>query len=37
MAAYFILTHTIADPERYQKEHIPGVLLFLAKYKVRCL
>ena len=33
MAAYFILTHTIRDTERYQKEYIPGVLPFLAKYK----
>lgn len=33
MSAYYILTHTITDPERYQKEYIPGVMPFLAKYK----
>lgn len=33
MSAYFILTHTITDTERYQKEYIPGVMPFLAKYK----
>ena len=33
MSAYFILTQTITDTERYQKEYIPGVLPFLAKYK----
>ena len=33
MSAYFILTQTITDPERYQQEYIPGVLPFLAKYK----
>ena len=33
MSAYFILTQTITDPERYQKEYIPGVLPFLAKYQ----
>jgi uncharacterized protein (DUF1330 family) len=33
MAAYFILTHTITDTERYRKEYIPRVLPFLAKYK----
>ena len=33
MSAYYILTHTITDTERYQKEYIPGVMPFLAKYK----
>ena len=32
MAAYFILTQTITDLERYQKEYIPQVLPFIAKY-----
>lgn len=32
MSAYFILTQTITDAARYQKEYIPGVLPFLAKY-----
>ena len=33
MSAYFILTHTITDPERYQKEYVPGVMPFLAKHE----
>ena len=33
MSAYYILTQTITDTERYQKEYIPGVMPFLAKYK----
>ena len=33
MSAYYILTHTITDTERYQKEYVPGVMPFLAKYK----
>ncbi len=33
MSAYFILAQTITDPEKYQKDYIPGVLPFLAKYK----
>jgi len=33
MSAYFVLTHTITDPERYQEQYIPGVMPFLAKYK----
>ena len=32
MAAYFILTHTITDIERYRSEYIPLVLPFIAKY-----
>ena len=32
MAAYFILTHTITDIERYRDEYIPQVLPFIAKY-----
>ena len=32
MAAYFILTHTITDIERYRDEYIPKVLPFIAKY-----
>jgi len=32
MAAYFILTHTISDLEKYQSEYIPMVLPFIAKY-----
>ncbi len=32
MAAYFILTHTITDLEKYRAEYIPKVRPFLAKY-----
>ena len=37
MSAYFILTHTITDPERYQAEYIPAVMPFLAKYNAEVL
>ena len=37
MVAYFILTQTITDAEKYQKEYIPGVLPFLAKYQAEVL
>ena len=33
MSAYFILTQTMTDTERDQKEYLPGVLPFLAKYQ----
>ena len=32
MTAYFILTQTITDLERYRSEYIPLVLPFIAKY-----
>jgi uncharacterized protein (DUF1330 family) len=32
MSAYFILTHTITDHDRYRSEYIPQVLPFIAKY-----
>lgn len=32
MSAYFILTHTITDLEKYRDEYIPQVLPFIAKY-----
>ena len=32
MTAYFILTHTITDTERYREEYIPQVIPFIAKY-----
>ena len=32
MPAYFILTQTITDTDRYANEYIPGVLPFLAKH-----
>lgn len=37
MSAYFILTQTITDPERYATEYIPGVMPFLAKYGAEVL
>ena len=37
MSAYFVLTHTITDPERYRNEYIPGVVPFLTKYKADVL
>ena len=30
--AYFILTHTITDPDVYVRDYIPQVLTFIAKY-----
>ena len=33
MPAYFILTQTVTDLDRYMKDYVPGVLPFLAKYK----
>ena len=32
MTAYYILTHTITDIEKYRDEYIPKVLPFIAKY-----
>lgn len=32
MSAYFILTQTITEPERYQTEYIPAVMPFIANY-----
>ena len=37
MSAYFILTQTITDPERYRREYLPGVMPFLNKYKAEVL
>ena len=37
MSAYFILTHTVTDPEKYSQEYIPGVMPFLQKYKAEVL
>ena len=33
MSAYFVLTHTITDPQKYREEYVPAVMPFLAKYK----
>ena len=32
IAAYFILTHTITDLDKYRSEYVPHVLKFIAKY-----
>ncbi len=32
-SAYFVLTHTITDPEKYGSEYVPQVLPFIAKYE----
>jgi uncharacterized protein (DUF1330 family) len=37
MSAYFILTQTVTDIEKYTKEYIPGVMPFLAKYKAEVM
>lgn len=37
MAAYFVLTHTITDPDKYQQDYIPGVFPFLGKYGAEVL
>ncbi|MCA9948619.1 MAG: DUF1330 domain-containing protein [Anaerolineales bacterium] len=33
MTAYYILSHTIVDVDRYQKEYIPGTWPILNKHK----
>ncbi len=33
MTAYYILTHTITDPDRYRKEYIPATWPILTKHK----
>jgi len=33
MSAYFVLTHTITDPQKYRQEYVPAVIPFLAKHK----
>jgi len=32
MTAYFVLTHTFTDLERYQTEYVPQVIPFIGKY-----
>ena len=32
MTAYFVLTHTLTDIDRYVSEYIPGVMPILAKH-----
>lgn len=33
MSAYFILTHTVTDPQKYGQEYVAKVMPFLTKYK----
>ena len=33
MSAYFILTHTVTDPQKYGEEYIAKVMPFLVKHK----
>ena len=33
MSAYFVLTQTVTDPQRYAQDYVTKVLPFLAKYK----
>ena len=33
IGAYFILTQTITDPDKYKSEYIPQVLKFIAKHR----
>lgn len=32
MSAYYILTHTVTDPQRYDQEYVAKVVPFLAKH-----
>lgn len=33
MTAYYILTHTITDPDRYQREYLPATGRILGKHQ----
>src|SRR5262249_36638645 len=33
MSAYFVLTHTITDPQKFRQEYIPAAMPFLTKHK----
>jgi uncharacterized protein (DUF1330 family) len=37
MSAYYILTHTVTDLEKFGREYIVPVMPFFAKYKVEVL
>lgn len=37
MSAYFILTHTVADPQKYGQEYVAKVMPFLAKYQAEVI
>ncbi len=37
MSAYYILTQTVSDPQKYAQEYIAKVTPFLAKYKAEVL
>jgi len=37
MSAYYILTQTVIDPQRYRQEYVAKVLPFLAKYEAEVI
>lgn len=37
MSAYFILTQTVTDPQKYSQDYITKVLPYLAKYKAEVI
>jgi uncharacterized protein (DUF1330 family) len=32
MSAFYIITHTVTDPQKFVEEYLPGVMPFLMKY-----
>jgi uncharacterized protein (DUF1330 family) len=37
MSAYYILTQTVTDPQKYGQEYVARVMPFLAKYKAEVI
>jgi uncharacterized protein (DUF1330 family) len=37
MSAYFILTHTVVDPQKYGEEYIAKVMPFLVKHQAEVI
>jgi uncharacterized protein (DUF1330 family) len=37
MSAYFILTQTVTDPQKYGQEYVAKVIPFLAKYEAEVI
>ena len=37
MSAYYILTQTVTDPQKYGQEYVAKVMPFLAKYKAEII
>jgi uncharacterized protein (DUF1330 family) len=37
MSAYFILTQTVTDPQKYGQEYVAKVMPFLAKYEAEVI